>query len=124
MAKVNEERQEYLGRLDRVFGSMPWLKPKDVRTYRAKVFKSGNSLALRLPAELGLAAGMEMSLRAEDGEHFSFEPLERPKRKFNIAKVWGSATGLELIRPEDRLFEERPLLWADGADGDQTPEQK
>ncbi|HYD38036.1 MAG TPA: hypothetical protein VEA60_10505, partial [Allosphingosinicella sp.] len=100
----------------RLLGSMPWLKPKDVKTFKAKVFKSGNSLALRLPAGLGLTAGMEMALRVENGEHFSFEPAERRKRKFNVEKVWGSATGLELIKPEDRLFSDRRLLWDDPKD--------
>lgn len=113
MSSVKEEQEEYRQRIGRIFGSMPWLKPKDVKTFKAKVFKSGNSLALRLPAGLGLTAGMEMELRVENGEHFSFEPVERLKRKFNVDKVWGSATGLELIKPEDRLFTERRLLWDD-----------
>lgn len=117
MSRVKEEQEEYRKRVDRLFGSMPWLKPKDVKTFKAKVFKSGNSLALRLPAGLGLTPGMEMELRAENGEHFSFEPVGRQKRKFNVEKVWGSATGLELIKPEDRLFSERRLLW-DDADSD------
>ena len=111
MSRAKEEQDEYRKRVGRLFGSMPWLKPKDVKSFKAKVFKSGNSLALRLPAGLGLTAGMEMDLRVEDGEHFSFEPVERQKRKFNVEKVWGSATGLELIKPEDRLFSERRLLW-------------
>jgi antitoxin VapB len=108
---VKEEQEEYRKRIGRLSGSMPWLKPKDVKTFKAKVFKSGNSLALRLPAGLGLTPGMEMELRVENGEHFSFEPLERQKRKFNVEKVWASATGLELIKPEDRLFSDRRLLW-------------
>jgi antitoxin VapB len=124
MSKVSEERQEYLGRLDRVFGSMPWLKAKEVRTFRVKIFKSGNSLALRLPAELGLEAGMEMNLRVENGEHFTFEPIEPPKRKFDIGKVWGSASGLKLIEPQDRVFAERPLLWDRGEGESEAPEQK
>ncbi|HYG48415.1 MAG TPA: hypothetical protein VD846_10810 [Allosphingosinicella sp.] len=113
MGKVKEEQEEYRRRIGRLYGSMPWLKTKEVRTFRAKVFKSGNSLALRLPAGVGLTAGMEMELRVEDGVHFSFEPVDRPKRKFNVEKVWGSATGLELIKPEDRVFEERALSWND-----------
>ena len=103
--------------LDEIWGSMPWLKPKHVQHFTAKVFKSGNSLALRLPAGLGLEPGAEMDLRVEDGTAFSFEPKERPKRKFNIAKVAGSARDLQPIRPEDRLFEERPLSW-DAVDRD------
>jgi antitoxin VapB len=117
MSRVKEEQDEYRRRIERLSGSMPWLKVKEVKTFRAKVFKSGNSLALRLPAGLGLAAGMEMELRVEDGEHFSFAPSERRKRKFNVEKVWGSATRLKLIKPEDRRFAERPLLW-DDPDGD------
>ena len=84
--------------------------------YRAKVFKSGNSVALRLPKVLGIKEGTEMVVREEHSK-FTFDPIERPKRKFNIAKVAGSATNLEYIKDEDRVFEERPLRWDDPADG-------
>jgi antitoxin VapB len=82
--------------------------------YRAKVFKSGNSLALRLPKALGLEEGAEMLLREEQGRYI-VEPVEKPKRKFNIEKVWGIGKHLDLkpIAPEDRVFEHRPLLWED-----------
>ena len=76
--------------------------------YRAKVFKSGNSLAVRLPAGTELAAGMEMDLTVEDGRNLSFRPVDAPKRKFNIAKVAGSATNLQMVA--DRSFVERPSL--------------
>lgn len=80
--------------------------------YRSKVFKSGNSVALRLPKALGIAEGTEMCVREEAGK-FSFEPMAAPKRKFDVAKVWGSAagSGLQPIGDEDRVFEHRPLLW-------------
>lgn len=79
--------------------------------YRAKVFKSGNSLALRLPKALGVKEGAEMLVREEHSK-FTFEPIEAPKRKFNIDKIWGCAvgSGLQFIKDEDRIFEERPLL--------------
>jgi antitoxin VapB len=82
-----------------------------VKHYRAKVFKSGNSLALRLPAALGLEAGMEMSVSPDGagGYHLRREP--NPKRKFNIDKVWGSATNLKPIDEDDRWFQERELDW-------------
>ena len=82
--------------------------------YSAKVFKAGNSVALRLPKAVGLKAGDVMRVREERGS-FIVEPAERPKRKFNIDKVWGCAagSGLQLIKPEDRVFEHRPLLWED-----------
>lgn len=112
--KVSEETIAWRAGIRRLAGSMPWLKPKQVQHFRAKVFKSGNSLALRLPAGLGLTAGQEMEMRAEDGLYFSFEPVNAPKRKFAIDKVWGSATGLELINRDDRMFDERPLFGENG----------
>lgn len=112
MSKVKEAagQQAYVAGMQRPIGSAPWLRVKDVRHYTAKVFKSGNSLALRLPAGLGLSAGMEMDLRVEDGEAFSFAPVDRPKRKFAVDEIWGSAEGLDLIAPEDRLFRPRDLI--------------
>jgi antitoxin VapB len=97
-------------------GSIPWLKVPDKKRYRAKVFKSGNSLAVRIPAGTKLVAGMEMDLVIEDGAFLSLEPVDHPKRKFNIAKVAGSAQDLRFIKDEDRLFDERPLLWDQLAD--------
>jgi antitoxin VapB len=80
---------------------------------RAKIFKSGNSLALRLPAALGLEAGMEMELTVQQDGGYLLNPVAAKKKKFNIQKVLGCArgSGLQFIKPEDRVFEERPLLW-------------
>jgi len=97
----------------RVIGSMPWLKPVDKQRHKTRVFKSGNSLALRIPAGTALEAGMEMELTVENGVFLSYDPVESPKRKFNIAKVAGSATSLNLIEDDARLFEERALDWPD-----------
>lgn len=84
--------------------------------YRAKIFRSGNSVALRLPKALGLQEGTEMILREDKGE-FRLRPAEAGPRKFAIDKVWGSATDLRLIDADDRAFEERPLWTADEANG-------
>lgn len=104
--KVEDRQARYRHSIRQLAGSMPWLKPIEKRDYRAKVFKSGNSLALRLPAELRLAAGMEMNLRVE-GDTYIIEPINAPVRRFAIDKVWGSASDLELIKPEDRIFADR-----------------
>jgi antitoxin VapB len=79
------------------------------KEYKAKVFKSGNSLALRLPKELGLTEGSTMVLR-EDPRGYHFEPEEGPNRKLDIDRIWGIATaaGIEMKVPEHRDFEERP----------------
>jgi antitoxin VapB len=82
--------------------------------YAAKTFRSGNSVALRLPKALGVKEGLEMRVREEHGS-FIFEPVEKPKRKFDIDKVWGIGKKLDLppIQDEDRVFAHRPLLWED-----------
>jgi antitoxin VapB len=93
------------------------LVPGQGKTHRVKVFKSGNSLALRLPKALGLAAGMEMELEAAPDGGYALKPVGMPKRKFDIDKVWGSATSLKPIDEDDRWFEERTLDWGN-AGGD------
>ena len=97
----------------RVLGSMPWLKPIEKDRHRTKIFKSGNSLAVRIPAGTALKAGMEMELTVQPGGGYLLNPVTAKKKKFNIEKVWGIAkgSGLQFIKPEDRIFEERPLLW-------------
>jgi len=77
------------------------------REYRAKVFKSGNSLALRLPKALGIAEGTEMIVREERGE-FRFEPADKPKAKIDVSGFAGKAPWLKPLPPELREFEERP----------------
>lgn len=75
------------------------------KEYKAKVFKSGNSLALRLPKALGLEEGSEMVLR-EVPQGFVVEPAEQPKRKIDISGFAGKAPGIRLAPRED--FDERP----------------
>lgn len=75
------------------------------KEYRAKVFKSGNSVALRLPKALGVKEGTEMIVREEQAK-FTFEPVEAPKKKLDISGFAGKAPWLKLAPRED--FEERP----------------
>ena len=84
------------------------------KEYPAKSFKSGNSVAIRMPAALGIEPDREWTVVEEDGK-FIIEAKDKPKRKFNIEKVRGCAigSGLRLIKHEDRVFEERPLIWDD-----------
>lgn len=78
--------------------------------YRAKVFKSGNSVALRLPKALGLKEGTEVIVREERGE-YSFVPVDEKPKKIDLTGIAGSAPWLKLLTPEDREFEERELDW-------------
>jgi len=79
--------------------------------YRAKVFKSGNSVALRLPKALGLKEGEEMRILREDRSGFKVEPVEPSKRKIDLTGIYGSIPDLKLLTPEDRIMEPRELDW-------------
>lgn len=81
------------------------------REYRAKVFKSGNSLALRLPKALGLEEGTEMIVREERGE-FRFQPADKPKAKIDVSGFAGKAPWLKPLPRELREFDERPSIIA------------
>jgi len=105
-------------RFMRLMGSVPWAKTSEKERVRTKIFQSGNSLAVRIPAGTLLEAGMEMELTIEDGQFLSYDPVDAPKRKFNIAKVAGSARGLNYKQSGDRSFEPRPPA-AGGCEGEQ-----
>ncbi len=78
--------------------------------YRSKVFKSGNSLALRLPKALGLTEGMEMRLREEHGRYIA-EPVESEPKKIDLTGIWGAIPGFKPLSDEDRIMEPRELDW-------------
>ena len=75
--------------------------------YTAKSFKSGNSVAIRMPAALGIKPEREWTVVERDGD-LVLRAADAPKRKFNIAKVAGSASSLRYSEPEFRQFEPRP----------------
>jgi antitoxin VapB len=80
------------------------------KEYRAKVFKSGNSVALRLPKALGLKAGEEMIVREERGK-FAFEPAESKGDRIDLTGIWGSIPDIKPLTPEERVMEPRELDW-------------
>ncbi len=75
-------------------------------TYRTKVFKSGNSVALRLPKGLGVEEGTEVNVVRESPTSFRFEPVDAPRKTIDVSGFWGKAPGIKLAPRED--FEERP----------------
>jgi len=79
--------------------------------YRAKVFKSGNSVALRLPKALGLKEGDEMMIVREDKPGFKVEPVTTPKRKIDLTGIAGSMPWLKPLTPEEREFDDPPRAW-------------
>lgn len=77
------------------------------KEYRAKVFKSGNSVALRLPKELGLKDGSTMILREERSE-FIFKPEDQKEKMIDLTGIYGSISGLER-----QPFEHKEREWSD-----------
>ncbi len=76
--------------------------------YKAKVFKSGNSVAIRLPKAMGIPEGTEMQLVQEDRMTFRVEPVEAPRKTIDVSGFAGKAPWLKPLPPELREFEERP----------------
>jgi antitoxin VapB len=74
--------------------------------FRGKVFKSGNSVALRLPKGLGIAEGTEVRMVKEEQMVFRVEALPKSPAKLDVSGFWGKAPGIKLASRED--FEERP----------------
>lgn len=74
--------------------------------YRAKVFKSGNSVALRLPKALGIAEGTEMIVREEAGR-FAFEPAP-DRRMIDLTGIWGACPDLTPLTRDERNVDQSP----------------
>ncbi|MEH3121037.1 MAG: AbrB/MazE/SpoVT family DNA-binding domain-containing protein [Sphingomonas phyllosphaerae] len=79
--------------------------------YRAKVFKSGNSVALRLPKALGFEAGQEVRVREEAGK-FSFESVDDDGR-IDLTGLWGACPDLKPLTSEERELHHSPRIWDD-----------
>lgn len=73
--------------------------------YTAKSFKSGNSVAIRIPAALGVEPDREWLAEWVDGElHLKAKPPVR--RKIDVSGFAGKCPWLKPLPRED--FEERP----------------
>lgn len=76
-----------------------------------KTFKSGNSIAVRLPKALGIEAGTEMRVREEQGKYV-LEPVKKEKRnKIDLTGICGSIPGLKLIGRDDDDYDDIPRQW-------------
>ena len=100
--RVNEVPQAFRGTTE----VSTWQPSTGTARHRAKVFKSGNSLALRLPKALGLEAGMEMELTAMLGGGFALDLVQPARRTIDISGFAGMLPGFKPAPRED--FEERP----------------
>lgn len=75
------------------------------KEYPTRSFKSGNSVAIRMPAGLGIEPDREWIAEWIEGElRLRAKPPE--KRKLDVDRFWGKARHLRV--PERRDFDERP----------------
>lgn len=77
---------------------------------KTRTFKSGNSVALRLPKALGVEPGVEMTVRQERGRYI-VEPVAPERKKIDLTGIYGAGAGLKPLTPIDRVLEERGLDW-------------
>lgn len=74
--------------------------------FRTRTFKSGNSVAMRLPKSFEVPEGIEINVVREAPMSFRFEPVAAPRKTIDVSGFWGKAAGARLAAHED--FEERP----------------
>lgn len=84
--------------------------------YTARSFKSGNSVAIRIPAALGIEPDREWTITREEGE---LRIRENPaaRRTVDVSGFAGKAPGIKLTARAD--FEERPSTKATRQAGSQ-----
>lgn len=80
------------------------------KEYIAKSFMSGNSVAIRLPAALGIEPDREWTVSEVDGELHIRAKVPAPKR-IDLSGIYGSRPGLKPLGPEDRLIDARQPDW-------------
>ena len=79
-----------------------------VKQFKAKTFKSGDWVALRLPKGLGVEEGREMMVREEHGRYI-VEAVDAPKKKIDLTGIAGSMPWLKPLPRED--FDDDPREW-------------
>ncbi len=75
------------------------------KEYTAKSFKSGNSVAIRMPAALGIEPDREWTVTEEQGE-LHIRAKAPPRRTIDVSGFAGKAPGIKLAPRRD--FDERP----------------
>lgn len=75
------------------------------KEYRAKSFKSGNSVAIRMPAALGIEPDKEWTIVETEG-NLVVKPASSGKKMIDVSGFAGKIPWLKIPSRED--FEERP----------------
>jgi antitoxin VapB len=77
------------------------------KEHHAKSFRSGNSVAIRMPAALGIEPGAEWIV-VEQADGLVLRPRQAARRTIDVSGFAGKAPWLKPLPPELREFEERP----------------
>jgi antitoxin VapB len=75
---------------------------------KTRTFKSGNSVAVRLPKALGVEAGVEMTVREERGRYI-VEPVSDAPKTIDLSGIEDTVPWLKPI--ESYEFEDSPRDW-------------
>lgn len=75
-----------------------------------KIFKSGNSKAVRLPASFDIEPGTRVRVREERGR-FIIEPVEQEPKLIDLTGIVGSMPWLKPLTQEEREFDDPPRDW-------------
>jgi antitoxin VapB len=78
---------------------------------KTRTFKSGNSVAVRLPKALGAEPGVEMTVREERGRYI-VEPVDElgDGKKIDLTGIYGSLPPGS-FRPDQEDYEDIPREW-------------
>lgn len=76
-----------------------------------KVFKSGNAMAVRLPASFKAVAGTPVEVREEQGRWVIEALADKKPRTIDLTGIWGSIPDLKPLTDDERTFEDRDLPW-------------
>ncbi len=75
-----------------------------------KLFKSGNSVAVRLPAAFAAKPGTPVEVREEAGV-WVVAPVEPPHERIDLSALWAMMPGLRPFADDERKIEEREIDW-------------
>ena len=81
------------------------------KEYATKSFKSGNSVAIRMPAALGILPDREWSVTEVDGE-LVIRAKKAASPRIDLTGIYGSKPGLSVRERSDRIIESRGADWA------------
>ena len=82
------------------------------KEYTAKSFRSGNSVAIRMPAALGVEPDREWIVARDDNGDLVVKACDPQAKRIDLTGIYGSKPGLKPLSSEDRSLSGRNLDWS------------